>query len=295
MAWQSVWRIGLLGLFLAVTSAACARDLDDVRQAGVLRHLGIPYANFVTGSGDGLDVELMQGFARHLGVRYEFIKTDWNRAFGDLAGRQVRRTDSGIQWLGNVPVRGDVLASGITTLAWRGEVVDFSNPTFPSGVWLVARAQSSLRPITPTGSLEADIRKLKQLMRGRSVLALENTCLDPGLYDIAKTGARVKLANSTLQLNEMAPAVLNGDAETTLLDVPDALIALDKWPGELKVIGPVSGTQEMSVAFRKSSPKLRAAFNQYLEKVWRDGSYIKLVQRYYPGVFDYYRDFFETR
>jgi ABC-type amino acid transport substrate-binding protein len=295
MAWQSVWRIGLLGLFLAVTSAACARDLDDVRQAGVLRHLGIPYANFVTGSGDGLDVELMQGFARHLGVRYEFIKTDWNRAFGDLAGRQVRRTDSGIQWLGNVPVRGDVLASGITTLAWRGEVVDFSNPTFPSGVWLVARAQSSLRPITPTGSLEADIRKLKQLMRGRSVLALENTCLDPGLYDIAKTGARVKLANSTLQLNEMAPAVLNGDAETTLLDVPDALIALDKWPGELKVIGPVSGNQEMSVAFRKSSPKLRAAFNQYLEKVWRDGSYIKLVQRYYPGVFDYYRDFFETR
>ena len=295
MAWQSVWRIGLLGLFLAVTSAACARDLDDVRQAGVLRHLGIPYANFVTGSGDGLDVELMQGFARHLGVRYEFIKTDWNRAFGDLAGRQVRRTDSGIQWLGNVPVRGDVLASGITTLAWRGEVVDFSNPTFPSGVWLVARAQSSLRPITPTGSLVADIRKLKQLMRGRSVLALENTCLDPGLYDIAKTGARVKLANSTLQLNEMAPAVLNGDAETTLLDVPDALIALDKWPGELKVIGPVSGNQEMSVAFRKSSPKLRAAFNQYLEKVWRDGSYIKLVQRYYPGVFDYYRDFFETR
>ena len=295
MTWQSVWRIGLLGLFLAVTSAACARDLDDVRQAGVLRHLGIPYANFVTGSGDGLDVELMQGFARHLGVRYEFIKTDWNRAFGDLAGRQVRRTDSGIQWLGNVPVRGDVLASGITTLAWRGEVVDFSNPTFPSGVWLVARAQSSLRPITPTGSLEADIRKLKQLMRGRSVLALENTCLDPGLYDIAKTGARVKLANSTLQLNEMAPAVLNGDAETTLLDVPDALIALDKWPGELKVIGPVSGNQEMSVAFRKSSPKLRAAFNQYLEKVWRDGSYIKLVQRYYPGVFDYYRDFFETR
>ena len=105
----------------------------------------------------------------------------------------------------------------------------------------------------------------------------------------------MKLANSTLQLNEMAPAVLNGDAETTLLDVPDALIALDKWPGELKVIGPVSGNQEMSVAFRKSSPKLRTAFNQYLEKVWRDGSYIKLVQRYYPGVFDYYRDFFETR
>mgnify|MGYP000084292552 CR=1 FL=1 len=27
-------------------------DLDQVRRDGVLRHLGIPYANFVTGAGD---------------------------------------------------------------------------------------------------------------------------------------------------------------------------------------------------------------------------------------------------
>ncbi len=294
MAWKNFLQILSFGLILSA-AAASSRDLDEVRQAGALRHLGIPYANFVTGSGDGLDVELMQGFARHIGVRYEFIKTDWNNAFGDLTGRNAKRKDDGIQWLGEVAVRGDVLASGITTLAWRAKLVDFSDPTFPSGVWLIARAQSNLRPINPSGSLDSDIRNLKQLMRGRSVLALENTCLDPGLYDIAGTGAKIKLANSTLQLNEMAPAVLNGIAETTLLDVPDALIALDKWPGELKVIGPVSGKQQMSVAFRKSSPKLRAAFNQYLEKIRRDGSYVKLVQRYYPGVFDYYRDFFVAR
>ncbi len=38
---------------------AGARDLDEIKKSGVLRHLGVPYANFVTGSGDGMDVELV--------------------------------------------------------------------------------------------------------------------------------------------------------------------------------------------------------------------------------------------
>nr|MBP8266208.1 hypothetical protein [Zoogloea sp.] len=55
----------LLGLALALfIHSALADDLQDIRARGVLRHLGIPYANFVTGSGDGLDVEIVQRFAR---------------------------------------------------------------------------------------------------------------------------------------------------------------------------------------------------------------------------------------
>lgn len=285
----------LMGILLTSAFPGLARELEEVGQAGVLRHLGIPYANFVTGSGDGLDVELMQGFARYLGVRYEFVPTDWSNAWGDLTGRHARREEGGTRWLDATSVRGDVLANGVTILEWRRAVVDFSKPLFPSGVWLVARASSSLRPIAPTGHLDADIAQVKQLMKDKSVLALENTCLDPNLYGIAETGARLKLANVRIQLNEMAPAVLNGDAETTLLDVPDALIALQKWPGQLKVIGPVSGRQEMAVAFPKTAPRLRAAFDQYLDQLWRDGRYAALVRRYYPDMFDYYRDFFENR
>lgn len=36
-----------------------AADLDEIKARGELRHLGIRYANFVTGSGDGFDVELV--------------------------------------------------------------------------------------------------------------------------------------------------------------------------------------------------------------------------------------------
>ena len=60
-----------------MTAHAVCGDLDEVRQQGVLRHLGVPYANFVTGSGDGMDVEIVQLFARYLGVHYEYVKTTW--------------------------------------------------------------------------------------------------------------------------------------------------------------------------------------------------------------------------
>ncbi len=278
---------------LLFSSWAPGRDLDEVREAGVLRHLGIPYANFVTGSGDGLDVELMQAFAGHLGVRYQYVPTAWNRVFGDLNGRHAKRgADGHAQLLETTEIKGDLVANGMTILGWRRELVEFSTPTFPSGVWLLARADSILQPIQPTGSVQDDIGLVKTHMQGRSVLALESTCLDPALYKVADTGAEVRLLGTGRKLNEMAPAILNGMAETTLLDIPDALIALEKWPGEIKVIGPVSGQQEMGVAFPGNAPKLREAFNEWFTRFKKEGKYIDLVEKYYPAVFLYFPDFF---
>jgi ABC-type amino acid transport substrate-binding protein len=269
-----------------------ARDLDAIRADGVLRHLGIPYAHFITGGGDGLDMELMQGFAEHLGLRYEYVPTDWAGAFGALTGRNARKSGDGAEWLDAVPIQGDVIANGMTILGWRKSVVDFGAPTFPTGVWLIARADSTLTPIEPTGTLAGDILKVRGTLPGRSVLALPNTCLDPDLYDMDETGAEVRLQPPERQLNEMVPAILNQDAESTMLDVPDALIALERWPGEIKVIGPISEDQFMAPAFRKDSPRLREAFNAYFEELKASGRYIDMVAKYYPAVFRYYEGFF---
>jgi ABC-type amino acid transport substrate-binding protein len=93
----------------------------------------------------------------------------------------------------------------------------------------------------------------------------------------------------------MAPAILRGDAETSLLDVPDALVALEKWPAKIKVIGPISEPQVMGVAFRKESPLLREAFDRYLAAIRADGTYRRLVEQYYPAVPDYFPEFFAGR
>lgn len=285
------------------SSVSTARDLEQIKADGVLRHIGVPYANFITlyTEGDrtvvgGLDAELMQGFAKHLGLEYEFITASWSNAFTLLTGKNASYINNQLQ-RGHIDhgIEGDVIANGATILPWRSEVVDFSFDYFPSAVWLVAKAESDLIPITPTGIIKQDIIAVKKLMKDHDVLAMKQTCLDPDLYNLYDTEANIILPITDLKLNEMIPAILNNDAESTLLDVPDTLIALQKWPGQIKVIGPVSDDQRMAVAFRKDSPQLREAFNQYLQKMKRSGEYNQLVKKYYPSVFNFYPDFFKIK
>lgn len=286
--------ICLISFIMAVSAAvASGADLDEIKKRGVLRHLGIPYANFVTGSGDGMDIELMKLFAGHLGVKYEYVKTDWSNVFSDLTGKKIDTKGGGVNVAGEVRVKGDVAASGITILPWRQKIADFSRPTFPNQVWLVSRADSVIKPIKPTGDIEKDIAAVKKLLKNRSLLGKSRTCLDPSLYNIDATGAKVRLFER--DLNELAPAIINGESELTLLDIPDALVALQKWPGRIKVIGPVSPMQDMAAAFPRNSPNLREAFDKFLEKIKRDGTFNRIVNKYYPFVFDYSPDFFRER
>jgi len=273
---------------------ARAVTVEEVKKAGVLRHLGIPYANFVTGSGDGMDVELIRLFAANLGVKYEFVKTDWDTIFGDLTGKRAKIKGGEVEITGQAPVKGDLAANGLTVLAWREKLVDFSRPTFPNQVWLVARADSPLKPIKPSGTAAKDIAAVKRLIAGHSLIGKSGTCIDPALYAI-DSGNGVRITDFSGSLNEIAPALLKKEAELTLLDVPDALVALQKWPGKIKIIGPVSEVQDMSVAFSKDSPQLREAFNRFLEKCRKDGTYISLAKKYYPFAFDYFPQFFAKK
>jgi len=272
---------------------ALAGDLPEVKKSGVLRHLGIPYANFVTGDGDGMDVELIRLFAKSQGVRYEYVKTSWDTAVADLIGRKVEAKGTTVELLSATPVKGDLIANGFTVLPWRQKVVEFSQSTFPSQIWLVARSDSKLNPIKPSGAIDRDIEQVKALLKGRKVLALKRTCLDPDLYNLYATGAEVICFNGNL--NELAPAIINGEAEMTILDVPDALVALDKWTGKIKVIGPISLRQEMAVAFPQASIKLREAFNRFLVQSRKDGSYERIVKKYYPTAFASFPEYFKGR
>ena len=169
--------------------------------------------------------------------------------------------------------------------------MDYSAPTFPTQVWLITDSRSSMMPIEPSGSTELDIKDVKKLLNGKTVFGKKNTCLDPSLYSLKDVNAVTSYFAGNL--NELAPAVMNGAADSTLLDVPDVLVALAKWPGQIKVLGPVSSRQQMGVGFSKNSPELQRAFAGFYEKLKEDGTYRLLVRKYYPDVFDYFPEFFK--
>ncbi|QVL51017.1 MAG: transporter substrate-binding domain-containing protein [Thiocapsa sp.] len=285
--------LGFALVLAGLSSAAWCADLDEIRERGELRHLGIKYANFVTGSGDGFDVELVKGFAQDLGVDYVLVDTNFYNVIRDLLGKEVVRNGSEVTLEGDYPVRGDMIAAGFTVLPWREQVLLYSQPTFPSQVLLVARSESELSPIPGSNDLSRDILQTKDMIGSRSLLVMEQTCLDPANYGLTGAGLDLKSYTKSSNLNEMVPALLNEEAELTLLDVPDAILDLKKWAGAIKIIGPISEHQDLAAAFPKSAPALRDAFDDYLARIKADGTYDRLVDTYYPGIRRYFPAFFE--
>ncbi|TIH11703.1 ABC transporter substrate-binding protein [Marinifilum sp. JC120] len=279
-------------MFFSIAAArVLASELEDFKKRGVLRHLGIPYAKFVTLQQSGLDVELMQRFARHLGVRYEFVQSNWARVFGDLTGSHIYPVGDDVKLLGRAEIRGDVIATGLTILKWREKIVDYSNPTFPTQVWCIALSDSPLKSVESEKSLEVKIREVKSLLKGQLVMGKAKTCIAPELYGIDRVAARVY--DFPGSLDDLAPALLKRLVDVSLIDVPNALVALSKWKGVFRVLGPVSEEQRMGVAFRKDSPELLREFNSFFAELKESGEYRGMVLKYYPGVFEYYGEFFE--
>lgn len=291
----SSFRLAVVTMAVLVCSSVQAADLAEIKARGELRHLGIRYANFVTGAGDGFDVELVQGFAKHIGVRYQLVYSDFYNVIRDLLGRDVVRKGASVSLTGNFPVKGDMIATGFTVLPWREAVLLYSMPTFPSQVLLVAPAQSPLQPIKGSKDLAADIKKTKGLFGKKSLLVMERTCLDPSNYGLKGIGLDLRAYTKSTNLNEMIPALINKEADLTLLDVPDAILDLEKWAGQIKILGPISEHQDLAAAFPKDAPRLREAFNDYLLQLKADGSYDRLVNKYYPGIRRYFPEFFASR
>src|SRR5450759_1667349 len=86
--------------FLFVTSSWAA-DLAELKQRGEIRHIGIRYANFVTGAGDGLVVELMHVSPKRVGVSYKLVYSVFYSVIRYLLGKYVVRKN------GEVTLTGD--------------------------------------------------------------------------------------------------------------------------------------------------------------------------------------------
>ena len=187
MSAMQSWLFGVL-CFAASALPAVAADLDEIKARGELRHLGIKYANFVTGAGDGFDVELAQGFARYLGVKYTLVYSDFYSVIRDLLGKDVAVKDGKASVAGDFPVKGDMIATGFTVLPWRKQVLLYSDATFPTQVLLLAPAEAPVQPIPGSPNLTEDIQQTKSLIGRKSLLVMERTCLDPAGYGLKGKG-----------------------------------------------------------------------------------------------------------
>jgi len=277
----------LLPIFLFY-STGHSTTLAEIRNRGELHHLGVPYARFANNNADGLDCMLIQRFADHLGVRYTFVPTTWDDAIPDLTGI---RPNSSSGKKSTTPIRGDLLANGLSIIPERQRSVIFSKPTFTAQVWLLAKPETDIAPIKPSGHVETDIAKTLKRLKGKTVYGIQDLCIDVRLFpDLMRAAGSAK--NVTLQEVPQPVSFLKSPYSIFLMESPSALMALGIWPYSFKIIGPVAKQQNMGVAFSPESTELRDEFNRFFAELWKSGEYRKLVNRYYPSSFHHFKNFF---
>ena len=124
------------------------------------------------------------------------------------------------------------------------------------------------------------------------MLGVPDTCLDHSLYGVEAGRASGPAAHHPARRGGAgAPP---GEGELALIDVADVDLAFERWPGRFTVVGPVSPVQEMAAAFRKDSPELRKAFDAFLVQARRDGTYDRLLHRYFPRAGSHFPGYFSA-
>ncbi|OGT89344.1 MAG: hypothetical protein A2298_04840, partial [Gammaproteobacteria bacterium RIFOXYB2_FULL_38_6] len=270
---------------------AVAQDLGEIQNRGVLRHLGAPYGNFIIAPDKkkntnytGFSVDLVRLYAKSIGVAYEFVEShDVHTMIEDLIGTEFshqQNAPSQITYGEKSTPKGDIIETGLTVLDWRMAIINFSDSTFSTKIWLVGH--KDIQSKIPQNFDQFNRAQVLEFANRFQVIGQANTSLDPSLYGIKEYQQFSGSINDYIDLvTDMK------ENKLAILDFPDAIITLRKAPEKLIVIGEISAPQFMAAAFRKDSPKLLESFNNFLKELKKNGVYDRLVKRYYPELVYY--------
>jgi polar amino acid transport system substrate-binding protein len=199
------------------------------------------------GKRTGFDIELTEAVAAAMGRKIEWIDIDFKGLIPALISN-----------------RADLAMSAIYITDERKKVVDFSDPYFAGGlVVLTTRA--------------GPIKTLKDL-DGKKVSVQVGTKSVGYLKDNLPKVERVEVEKN----QEMFNLVEIGRADAAVTGKPAAKIFAQAKPA-LWVLPEQLTTEEYGIAVRKDTPELRDAVNAGLKKIKADGTYDKLVQKWFEA------------
>lgn len=246
----------LCAMLLAVLASQTVRAqdlLDIVKVRGTLRVAlegTYPPFNFKdkkTGELIGFDVEFSRALAGRLGVRVEFVPTEWA---GILIGLQVGKYDA--------------IVSQVTITPKRAAEFDFSRPYTYSAAQLILRKDDS-----------SDYRSITSL-RGKTVGVGQASSYAETVN--AAGGISVKTYDSApLNLQDL----VNGRIDAALNDrlLLPYMIQEAKLP--LRAAAAIGEPQKQGIAFKKGNPKFKTAVDAAIRQMIDDGTYARISQKWF--------------
>ncbi|PZF97385.1 ABC transporter substrate-binding protein [Micromonospora deserti] len=232
------------------TSSDQAANPYGLLQPGVLRAGTLtdapPNVYLKDGRFTGFDNDLLTAAAAKIGLRVEFVGTDFSALLSQVNNRKF-----------------DVGSSSITITEARRKTVDFGNG-YDFGYFGLD---------VPAGS---SITSFDQLT-GKRVVVVQGTVQDD--YATGKQLNPVRVPDYNGAINQLKAGT--ADAWIAPAEIGDASAADSN--GKIKVADRLLSPAPTAYAFAKGNDALREALNKALDEVIADGTWSRLQAQYYPG------------
>ncbi|MFY0542573.1 amino acid ABC transporter substrate-binding protein [Brevibacillus sp. H7] len=225
--------------------------LEKVKAEGKLR-IGTEgtYAPFTfhdqSGKLTGFDVEVVTEIAKRIGVEPVFMETQWDAMFAGLDAK-----------------RFDVIANQVGIRPDRQEKYDFSKPyTVSTAVLATHKDNTTVK----------DFKDIKGLKAAQT--------LTSNLTDIAReNGAEIVAVEG---FNQAIDLLASKRVDVTINDGLSVLDFLKQKPNApIKIVAKHPDAAKNGFMFRKGSTELVDAFNKALDDMMKDGTYLKISEKWF--------------
>ncbi|GAA0394577.1 MULTISPECIES: ABC transporter substrate-binding protein [Micromonospora] len=249
--------VGVAAVLAAVTLTACGSDSAgeadnpyNLLQPGVLRAGTLtdapPNVYLKDGKFTGFDNDLLVAAADKLGLKVEFVGTDFSGLLAQVNNRKF-----------------DIGSSSITITEARKKTVDFGNG-YDFGY---------LGLNVPAGSTLSSFDELP----GKRVVVVQGTVQDD--YATTKGLDPVRVPDYNGALNQLKAGT--ADAWISPAEIGEKTAADSG--GKIEVAAKELSPAPTAYAFAKGNDALREALNKALDEVIADGTWTRLSEQYYPG------------
>ncbi|MWD28673.1 transporter substrate-binding domain-containing protein [Aquicoccus sp. SCR17] len=243
---------GWVGLGLALGGAAQAQT-ETAQVATDPSFVPFEMMDEDTGEMTGFDMEMIRELAKRAGFEVEINTMDFN---GIIPAVQTGSMDIAI--------------AGITITDERGEIVDFSDPYYDSGLRILVAANND------------DIKTIEDL-EGKTIgTKIGSTSFD---FLTEKFGDDAEITPYPGS-GDMYLALMGGSVDAVFYDAPNVgYFAKTRGEGQVKVVGPLYEGQQYGIAFAKGSELVKPV-NKALAEMREDGTYDEIYSNWFGSPSD---------
>ncbi len=236
-----------LGAGLALSVAATSVNADTLRVVTDPSFVPFEMMDQETGEMIGFDMDIIAEVAERAGFDYDLNTMDFN---GIIPALQT----------GNV----DIAIAGITITEERGQIVDFSDPYYDSGLRILVREGD-------------DVQEMSDLEGKKVGTKIGSTSYDYLMKTLEEDDGVTPYPGSS----DMYMALMSRAIDAVFYDAPNVgYFASTRGEGQVKTVGPLYEGQQYGIALKKGSEWV-GPVNEALAEIKADGTYKTIYEKWF--------------